>query len=49
MGKTFVGDVDTEIIVDCGVDISLADPVALLYRKPDGSTGSWTPTIYNSN
>jgi len=49
MGKTFVGDIDTEIIVNCGVDISLADPVALLYKKPDGTTGSWEPTIYNSN
>ena len=47
--KIYVDDIGVDIIVDCGEDISTADPIALLYRKPDGTTGTWTPEIYADN
>lgn len=47
--KYYVGDVGTDIIVDCGQDITGATGTVIKYKKPDGSIGEWVATIYNSN
>lgn len=46
MGKLFVGDVGTEIILDCGVDITSASVVKILVRKPGvPGVSEWVGTI----
>lgn len=47
--KYYVGDVGTDIIVDCGQDISAATGTKLLVLKPNGAEVEWTATIYNTN
>lgn len=44
--KHYVGEVGTAVIVDCGQDISAATGVSLSVKKPDGTTASWSATIY---
>ena len=41
----FLGDIGTEINIDVGEDISAQTELAVLYEKPDGTTGQWTGTI----
>lgn len=49
MSSVFVGDVGTELVVDCGVDVSTATVRKLLVRKPSGQEVEWVaaagPTI----
>ena len=49
--KVYVGDVGTDVIVDCGEDITGATGLSLKVKKPDGTASSWTGDIavYNSN
>ena len=49
MGKIYVGDIGGAVILNCGTDISAADPVKILYKKPSGTTGEWTGAVYNTN
>jgi len=42
----YIGEIGTEIIVDCGIDISTATNYKLYVQKPDGTRATWTPTIY---
>ena len=49
MTDHYTDEIGTEIIVDCGVDISGATPTTLKVKKPDGTEVEWTATIYNSN
>ena len=49
MTNHYVGEIGTEIIVDCGVNITGATPTTLKVKKPDGTEVEWTATIYNSN
>lgn len=44
MGKIYVGDVGTEIILDCGVDISNATVREIVARKPNGQVVTWAAT-----
>lgn len=44
MSKVYVGDKGTEIILDCGADISTATIRKIKAKKPDGSTVDWTAT-----
>lgn len=41
MSKVYVGDIGTQIILDCGQDISAATARSIEVRKPDGSVISW--------
>lgn len=42
MSKTYVGDVGTEIILDCVIDISTATVLKIFVRKPDSTaTVEW--------
>jgi hypothetical protein len=45
MSKTYVGDTDTAIILDCGTNISASSARTIEARKPDGSVVSWTATL----
>ncbi len=45
MSKIFVGQSKLRFQATTGVDITSADPVLIKYKKPDGTTGSWTATI----
>ncbi len=47
--KYYVGDIGTDIIVDCGEDISAATVKRIKYRKPDGTEGYWEADVYLSN
>ena len=47
--KPFVGDVGTDIIVNCGVNITGATGTKILYYKPSGVSGEWTADVYQSN
>jgi len=42
--RVHVGDTKTEIILDCGTDVSSLTSAKILYQKPNGVTGSWTAT-----
>lgn len=43
--KPYVGDVGTEIILDCKVDISSATIKQIKCRKPNGTEVSWNATL----
>lgn len=47
--KVYVGDIGTDIIVNCGSDISDATDRKLMVKKPDGSIVEWDADIYQSN
>ena len=47
--KSYVGDVGTEILVDCGSVITGATELKLEIKKPDGTMVEWVPTIYQTN
>jgi hypothetical protein len=47
--KSYRGDIGTVIIVDCGVDISLATVRELYVKKPDGTEAVWAASLYNTN
>lgn len=48
-GKYYTGDVGTDIILDCGEDITGATATKIKYKKPDNSTGEWIAGVYNIN
>ena len=43
----FVGDIGTELLINLQRDITTATNYSLSVRKPDGTTVTWTPSIYN--
>jgi hypothetical protein len=45
MAKYYVGDIGTEIIVDCGTAIGGATNLKLKVKKPDSTEVEWTATI----
>ncbi len=46
--NVYVGDVGTEIIINMQTDLLSATNLSLNIKKPDGSTTSWVPTVYNT-
>ena len=49
MGKHYINEIGTDILLDCGVSISDAVVQQIKYRKPDAVTsGSWTGSLYSS-
>ena len=51
MGKHYLNEVGTDVILDCGVDIGDAGSTPFIYyRKPDtaNTVGSWAGVLYNS-
>jgi hypothetical protein len=49
MPKTYLNDIGTEIILDSGEDISGQTTLEIKYKKPEGDTGTWTASVYNTN
>jgi len=49
MSKHYINEIGTDIILNCGTDISDATSVKIKYTKPDGTTGEWTGAVYNTN
>lgn len=50
MTSIFVGDVGTEFILDCGVDISTATVRKIIVRKPvTGEKVEWTASAEGTN
>lgn len=37
----YVGDVGTEIILDCGSSVATATAQKILFKRPDKTTGEW--------
>ena len=48
-GKVYVGDVGTQIILDCGQDISAATAISIEVKKPNGGTASWAAAANGTN
>jgi hypothetical protein len=48
MGKIYVGDKGTEIILDTGIDLTTATLVKILAIKPSQTTALWTATVYDT-
>jgi hypothetical protein len=48
MGKTFVDDLGTVILIDMDADISSATDISLIVIKPDGTKTTFTPTVYET-
>jgi len=49
MGKHYINEIGTEILLDVGVDITDAGFAHVTYKKPDGTTtGTWVGAIYSS-
>lgn len=46
MNKYYIGDIGTEVILDCGCDISLATYTAIAVKKPDDTIAEWVGTAY---
>jgi hypothetical protein len=49
MNKVYQGDVGTQIILDCGSDISSATVRKIKARKPSGALVEWTAAASGSN
>jgi hypothetical protein len=45
MSKYYVGDIGTDIIVDCGSAIGGATNLKLKIKKPDGTLVEWSAVI----
>jgi hypothetical protein len=43
----FAGDIGTDIICECGENITGATGTIIKYKKPDGAEGQWVADIYN--
>jgi len=47
MGKIYIGDVGTEIIINLQTDITTATNILLNVKKPNGTDATWIPAIYD--
>lgn len=45
MGKVYVGDEKTEVLLDCEEDISSATSLQILAKKPSGAIVTWNATL----
>jgi len=46
MGKVYVGDNLTEIILDTTVPLGSPTTLRIKYEKPDGTTGYWDADVF---
>jgi hypothetical protein len=49
MTQVFAGDTGTEIVLDCGVDVSSATVRQIKARKPDHTAVTWTAVAGDTN
>lgn len=48
MKTLFIGDTGTEIVLDCGIDVSSATARKIIARKPSGTRVEWTAAAEGS-
>lgn len=48
MSKVYVGDTGTQVVLDCGQDISAATARSIEVMKPDGTSASWDAALNGS-
>ena len=48
MDKHYVGEVGTDLILDTGILVGSASDQYILYRNPNGVTGSFDASVYSS-
>ena len=44
--KHYVGETGTQVIVDCGVDLTASTVQKLKVKLPDGTLAEWSATVY---
>lgn len=49
MDTLFIGDTGTQIILDCGINISSATMLHIVCRKPDGTKVTWSGVLEGTN
>jgi hypothetical protein len=49
MSKIYIGDVGTEIILDCGVSLADASLLEIRAKKPSGAAVAWPATLEAPN
>jgi hypothetical protein len=49
MSKVYVGDIGTQIILDCGSNITAATGMAIKVKKPSGDEVEWTGVLDGTN
>lgn len=47
-GRSYVGNIGLPIYADCEQDVSAATGLLIKYKKPDGTTGEWSATLYGT-
>lgn len=47
MGKIYVGQTALTIRLTTSIDLTTAKKVEIKYIDPNGTTGTWTATVYN--
>lgn len=47
--KRYVDEIGTEVIVDCGRNITSAELLEIKVKKPDGTLATWTAEVYTAN
>lgn len=47
--EVFVGDVGTQITLDCGIDVSSATVRKILVKRPNGSRAEWVAVASGGN
>ena len=48
MSKHYVGEIGTQVLLDCGIDLTDIAVAAIYYKKPGTIVGTWDATLYNS-
>lgn len=49
MSTMFEGDQGTELVLDCGTDISTASGLKIIARRPDGLRVEWLAVLDGTN
>lgn len=49
MTTVFVGDEGTEVVLDCGTNVSTATVRSIVVRKPDGTKVTWGAVAEGAN
>ena len=48
MSKHYIGEIGTQILLDCGISLSDITNAQIYYKKADGVVGTWPGTLYSS-
>lgn len=48
MAEVYLGDIGTEIVIDCGIDLTQSTAVTIVALRPDGTKVDWSSAVYQS-